>query len=169
MRDSSGAIAVQMTRNVSVSIPEPAPGAPVGRVTARQGVNIRSGPGSNYPVIGLAPYGAEGEIVGRSADGQWWATDIPAAPQGIGWASADFVAVQNADNVPVIAASPPAYVPPVAPAPTPVPPPTAIPTPEMSFTASPTTIDQGQCATISWSVENVRAVWVYQLGQPYQQ
>ena len=60
MRDSSGAIAVQMTRNLGVSIPEPAPGTPVGRVTARQGVNIRSGPGSNYPVIGLAPYRGRG-------------------------------------------------------------------------------------------------------------
>ena len=169
MRDSSGAIAVQMTRRFDVSPPAPAPGTPTGRVTAPKGVNIRSGPGTNYPVIGLAPFGAEAEIVGRSADGQWWAANIPAAPQGIGWASADFVAVQNAEDVPVIAASPPVYVPPAAPAPTAVPSPTAVPAPQMSFTASPTTIDQGQCATISWSVENVRAVWVYPLGQPYQQ
>jgi heat shock protein HslJ len=39
----------------------------------------------------------------------------------------------------------------------------------MSFSANPTTINQGQCSTLQWSVENVQAVWVYPQGQPYHQ
>jgi heat shock protein HslJ len=123
-------------------------------------------------VIGVAPFGAEGELVGRTADSQWWAVAIPSAPGGIGWVSADYVAVTGADDVPVIAVPPPVYVPPApapAPTPTPAPLPTATPAAQIAFWADETTIDQGECTTLHWSVENVQAVWVYPQGQPYEQ
>jgi len=172
MRNGADAIAVTMLRTLGADLPTPVPGVPTGRVTAPSGVNVRSGPGSNYPVIGFAPFGAEGEIVGRSADGQWWAASIPLAPGGVGWVSADYVAVSNGADVPVLPA-PPVYVPPVAtavpPPPTPLPQPTAIPAPKIEFSASSMTINQGECTTLNWSVENVQAVWVYPQGEPYQQ
>jgi heat shock protein HslJ len=37
------------------------------------------------------------------------------------------------------------------------------------FTASSTVINQGECATLSWNVQNIQAVWVYPAGQPYNQ
>jgi heat shock protein HslJ len=37
----------------------------------------------------------------------------------------------------------------------------------MSLRANPTTINQGQCSTLEWSVQNVQAVWVYPQGEPY--
>jgi heat shock protein HslJ/uncharacterized protein YraI len=174
MRNAEDAIAVQMTRNLEVTVPEPESDVPTGRVTAPNGVNVRSGPGTNFPILGTAPFGTEGEIIGRSADGRWWAAAVPSAPGGMGWVSADFVAVTDAGDVPIIASPPPpVFVPPPTPTPaaTPTrpPAPTATPAPQMSFTASPTTIDQGQCSTLTWSVENVQAVWVYPQGQPYQQ
>ena len=172
LRDAGGAIAVQMARSVEIAVATPAPGTPTGRVTAPSGVNVRSGPGTNYPVIGLAPFGAEGEIVGRTADSQWWAAAVPSAPGGVGWVSADYVAVTGADSVPVIVVAPPVYVPPPPPAvptPTPIPPPTATPAAQMSFWADQTTINQGECTTLHWSVVNVQALWVYPQGQPYQQ
>jgi heat shock protein HslJ len=141
-------------------------------VTAPSGVNVRSGPGTNYPVIGVAPFGAEGEIIGRTADSQWWAVSLPSAPGGIGWVSDDYVAVTGVEDVPVIAVPPPVYVPPApapAPTPTPAPPPTATPSAQLAFWADQTTINQGECTTLHWSVENVQAVWVYPQGQPYQQ
>jgi heat shock protein HslJ len=158
---------------LEVSVPKPEPGKPTGRVTATGGVNVRSGPGTNYPVLGVAPFGIEGEIVGRSQDGQWWAVALASAPGTIGWVSAANVAVVNAENVPVLQPDPPAYVPP-PPAtpvftPTPVPAPTATPAPQLSFWADQTTIDQGQCTNLNWSVENVQAVWVYPQGQQYEQ
>jgi heat shock protein HslJ len=171
LRNADDAIAVHMVRELEIALPEPEPGVPTGRVTAPQGVNVRSGPGTNFPVLGVAPFGAEGEIIGRSANSAWWVVAIPAAPGGSGWVSADFVAASNAEDVPVIASPPP----PVVIIPTPrrrrrrcrQPAPT--PMPQISFSANPTTIAQGACSTLTWSVENVQAVWVYPQGQPYQQ
>lgn len=48
------------------------------------------------------------------------------------------------------------------------PPPTATPSASISFTASPEVVDQGQCSTLSWSTENVRAVYVYPQGEDWQ-
>ena len=155
--------------NAVVDLPEPEPTVPQGRVNSPQGLNIRSGPGVNFPVIGFARDGDEGEIVGRSADNRWWAAAIPTAPGGIGWASADFVIATNAENVPVIEVAPPVViVPTAAPSPTPPPAPTATPVAEISFTADSTNINQGECTTLRWSVQNIQAVWVYPLGERYQ-
>ncbi|NJN55302.1 MAG: META domain-containing protein, partial [Anaerolineae bacterium] len=87
MRTAEDALAVIMVRKVVVDLPEPEPTVPQGRVNSPQGLNIRSGPGVNFPVIGFARDGDEGEIVGRSADNRWWAAAVPTAPGGIGWAS----------------------------------------------------------------------------------
>jgi len=171
LRNADDAIAVHMVRELEIDIPEPDPGVPTGRVTAPNGVNLRSGPGVNFPVLGVAPFGATGEIIGRSADRNWWVVAVPAAPGGSAWVSADFVAASNAADAPVIASPPPpvVIVPTPAPTPTPQPQPTATPSAQMSLTADRTTINQGECTTIRWSVENVQAVWVYPQGQPFQQ
>lgn len=143
-------------------LPTPEPQEPTGTVTAPEGVNVRTGPGFNYPVLAVAPFGTTGEIVGRSADGEWWVIDAPTAPNGQVWVSASFVEATNVQNVPVIAPPPPPII-------TPTPAPTATPGPTISFAANPTSIDQGNCSTLSWSVENIQAVWVYPQGQPYNQ
>ena len=79
---------------------------PSGRVLAPAGVNIRSGPGVNYPIVGVAREGAEGEIVGRSEDGQWWVANVAFAPDEQGWVAAAYVEASNADAAPVIPAPP---------------------------------------------------------------
>ncbi len=169
MRTAEDALAVVMVRKVLVDLPEPEPAVPTGRVNSPQGLNIRSGPGVNFPVIGFARDGDEGEIVGRSADNRWWAAAVPSAPDGIGWASADFVIATNAENVPVIEVAPPVViVPTAAPSPTPPPPPTATPVPEISFRADRTNINQGECTTLRWSVQNIQAVWVYPQGERFE-
>ncbi|MCA9948660.1 MAG: META domain-containing protein, partial [Anaerolineales bacterium] len=169
MRTAEDQLAVVMTRKLMVDLPEPEPAVPTGRITgAPQGVNVRSGPGVNFPIIGLAQNGDEGEIVGRSADNRWWAAAVPSAQDGIGWVSADFVIAINASDVPVIEVAPPIIiVPTAAPTPTPIPAPTATPTPQISFTADQTSIQQGQCTTLRWSVENIQAVWVYPQGERF--
>lgn len=174
LRTAGDAIAVMATRRVEVDLPAPAPepATPTGRVVGTQALNVRSGPGTVFPVIGVARLGDEGQIVGRSADGRWWAVSVPSAPGGVGWVSADFVLATNAESVPVMQGPPP---PPPTPTPlprptaTPVPPaqPTPTPSAQINFTADRTTIMQGECATLSWSVQNVQAVWVYPLGANY--
>lgn len=52
--------------------------------------------------------------------------------------------------------------------PTPTPLPTQTPIPGISFTADRTQINQGECATLNWSTENVQAVYLYEQGQTWQ-
>jgi heat shock protein HslJ len=166
MRTAADQLAVIMTRKLILELPEPEAAAPRGQVLAPQGLNVRSGPGVNFPIIGMARNGAEGEIVGRSSDGRWWAAVVPFAPNGVGWVSADFVLASNTENVPVIEVPPPVIVVPTA-APTPTPPPPT-PMPEISFGADRTTINQGECTTLRWNVQNIQAVWVYPLGEQFE-
>ena len=150
-----------VTVEATVIPPTPEPGDPTATVTARAGVNVRTGPGVEYPIIGVAPFGAVLEVVGVSADGTWWAVNVPAAPDGTGWVSEEFVEVENGDNVIVL---------PAPPTPTPVatPTPTATPAPDIEFTASRTTINAGETATLAWSVENVTAVYLYPVGARFE-
>ena len=177
MRTAEDAIAVIMTRQQIIDLPEPEPATPTGVVTGAQSLNIRSGPGTNFPVIGVARNGDSGEIIGRSADGNWWVVSVPSAPGGMGWVSASFVTATDADDVPVIASPPPPPTAtprpatptpqPIAPTPTPTPAPLATPTTEIAFWANRTTIEQGQCTTLNWSVQNVSGVWVYPQGESF--
>ena len=139
-----------------VEIATPEPEAAYGVVIAPAGVNVRTGPGTGYPVLGTAGFGSEGAIIGRSADSLWWVTPVQGAPNGQGWVSTSFIQAFNTENVPVIQ-------PPVLPTPVP----TATPIPSLAFWTSAATINQGECATLSWDVQNIQAVWVYPVGQPY--
>jgi uncharacterized protein YgiM (DUF1202 family) len=71
-------------------------------------VNIRSGPGTNYPVLVVAPPGASAEVSGKNADGSWWQVKVPTqvSASGLAWVSAGFVVTQNTGSVPVVDAPP---------------------------------------------------------------
>lgn len=146
-----------VTVEATVIAPTPEAGDPKATVTARAGVNVRTGPGLEYPVIGIAPLGAVLEVVGVSRDGTWWAVNVPAAPDGTGWVSEEFVEVENGDSVIVLPAPP-------TPTPAATLTPTATPAPDITFTASRTTINAGETATLSWSVENVTSVYLFPVG-----
>ena len=129
-------------------------------VSGAAGVNVRTGPSTVFPSLGIAPLGAQLELVGRSLDGQWWVTPVQGAPNGQGWVSAGFVETFFADSVPVVAGPP---------MPTPVPQPTATPVaPRLNFWADRATINQGECTTLRWSVENIQAIWVYPVGENFE-
>ena len=87
-------------------LPPPASGSPT--VTAVEYVNVRTGPGTNYPAYGQAAPGATGQVTGKSQDGAWWQVKVPTtvAPDGLGWVSAGYVIPQNTESVPVVAAPP---------------------------------------------------------------
>ncbi len=106
--DSSGIIG-----GIIVVVPTPAPGVP--SVTATANVNIRSGPSTEYPKIGVLQEGQTAEVLGVSPDGGWWVIKIPEAANGQGWVSGQYVTAQNVENVPVVQ-------PPPLPPPTPAPP-----------------------------------------------
>ena len=98
---------------ITVVIPTPAPGVPT--VTAMANVDIRTGPGTEYPVIGYLEEGQSAEVVGVSTDLNWWVIKVPEAPNSQGWVSAQSVTAENTDNLPVIQSPP-------VPTPTPQPP-----------------------------------------------
>jgi len=80
--------------------------APVAEATDT--INVRSGPGTDFPSYGLANPGDIALIIGISTDGNWWVIELPTyvAPDGRGWVSADYVIASNADGVPVIESPP---------------------------------------------------------------
>ncbi len=94
-------------RSVSdVELPDAEEGGVVGVVTAPDGVYLRSGPGTNYPYVGAAPFEEEGTIIGVSKDGLWWLASAPNLPEGEVWVTAEWVEVTGGENVPVVAAPP---------------------------------------------------------------
>lgn len=99
-------------------IPTPEPGAPT--VTATTYVNVRIGPGLQYPVLFVAQPGGTGEAIGITSDGAWYAVKLPTnlSSTGTGWVSADYVIPQNTEGLPVVPVPP---LPPDVPAPTPEP------------------------------------------------
>jgi hypothetical protein len=128
-------------------------------VTPLVGLRVRSGPGTNYEVLGQAQAGESLRIVGRNDNASWWQVEFPPAPGGRGWISAgsEFSTASNAGSVPVVAAPPT----PVAAVPTNTPvPPTATPfnlKPTIfSFTADRYNIALGETVELSWDLANAR-------------
>jgi heat shock protein HslJ len=139
----------------------PEPEDPTAVVTARTGVNVRTGPGLEYAVLGTAPYLTELEITGVSQDGTWWVVAIPPNYNGgQGWVAEEYVEARNADGALVVPAPP-------TPTPAATATATATPAPEIDFNASRTTINAGEKATLSWSVENITAVYMYPVGDRF--
>ena len=81
--------------------PTPAPDSPY--AVANAYVNVRSGPGTEYPSYGVAPPGSSAEIIGSSPDAAWWMIRVPTniSPDGSAWVSIDYVNAYNTDQLPV--------------------------------------------------------------------
>ncbi len=112
-----------LTPTVTATLLPTTPPAGEPSVTARTDTPVRSGPGEIYPVVGSLLAGQTVEVVGKSADLQWWAIRFIASPGRVGWLRADQVIAENTDAVPIMQ----------APAP-----PTATATPAPTLTATPT-------------------------------
>ena len=72
-----------------------------GQVTVHGDLNVRAGPGTEYPVVGGATLGQEFAVTGKNADGSWWQIDLDGQP---GWIFAPYVTAVDTENVPVVAA-----------------------------------------------------------------
>ena len=105
-------------------------------VMANVEANVRSGPGTNYSVVGLLSEGASAPVTGRNADSSWWQINYQGSTAWI----ADSVATAN----------PPAYNAPVASAPPP-PPATSTPVPPTSVPTVPAPTNPPPPATGLWA------------------
>jgi lipoprotein-anchoring transpeptidase ErfK/SrfK len=63
-------------------------------------VNVRSGPGTDYPVVGLFDSGAQAQVTGRCSD--WWQIEYNGASA---WVASWVVTASGVDSVPQVEAS----------------------------------------------------------------
>lgn len=141
-------------------LPAPDTTGPYG--VATDYLNVRSGPATNYPVLGVAAPSASATITGKSADGLWWQVNVGSqyVADGLGWVHGSYVAAYNVENVPVVEASSP-------PPATEIPPATSVP-PTGTVTCElvaqdpidGTTFKGGETFDMAWDLENVgTATW----------
>jgi uncharacterized protein YraI len=84
-----------------------ASGAELAATVATTGarLNVRSGPGADYPVVAKQEPGAAVTVTGRNAAGDWLLVQWGGAAGGFGWAAADYLQVEgDAASLPVSSA-----------------------------------------------------------------
>lgn len=105
-------------------------------------MNVRGGPGTNFPVIGSAATGSSYAITGKNEDGSWYQVCCFADDKK-GWVSASLVTVQGDAAAVTLAEDIPTPEPTATPVPTATPDPNATATP----TAAPAASGGGGAAT----------------------
>jgi len=78
--------------------------APVEGTTTTQ-VNVRSGPNTASPAVGILNIFTKVQIVGKDASGNWWQIIYLDGPEGRGWVTAEYIHTVGTPDVPVIGAS----------------------------------------------------------------
>jgi uncharacterized protein YgiM (DUF1202 family) len=84
-------------------------------VADRQGLNVRGGPDTVYPVIGEMAQGETADITGRNAEGSWWQVTLANGREG--WVAASLVTATGPADAVEIAANIPAAPPTATPRP----------------------------------------------------
>lgn len=89
-------------------------------VTSTVNLNVRSGPGMQFPILGIAPENTTGEVLGISPDSRWYAVKVPVSVSGneTGWVSASYVTLSNPRGATIATILPP-LLPPIVNAPPP--------------------------------------------------
>lgn len=100
--------------NTLVNTTRPSSGAPVGTVNGAL-VNLRSGPGTNYDVVGQVSEKTPLEITGRNEAGTWWQICCLANTSASSWISADLTDLpisheQAMVQISIVAAPPTAII-----------------------------------------------------------
>ncbi len=119
------AAALELASPTPSLTPSPLPPPQVVDGTVIGPLDIRSGPGSDYPVLASVPEGNPVRVTGRSRDGKWWQIAHPGGPGGYGWILAEFVDLKGTAAPPIARASPP---------------PTATPPPTVTASPTPTSV-----------------------------
>lgn len=127
------------------------PAAPY--VLADKAINLRSGPGTNYPVMETASAGKQYEITGRNPDGTWF--QICCINNATAWVAKSVVTVGGDTNSVTIAANIP------TPPPTQTPRPTSPPAPAVQRPGMHTRIQIGTWEIQAERVQNEKAVYWY--------
>ena len=136
------------------------PGVVSGVISAT--VNVRSGPGTNYPAITKLNKGTKISVRGRDIENRWFFI----VPPPTGWVNGVFVSLNGESNGLSVIDAPSTLVPTPTIAPSPTPMPTATPPMYVDFRADSPWVIAGQCTSLRWDVEGVRGVYFNGQGQP---
>ena len=74
----------------------------IGLVTAPDGINMRTGPGTSFPRLTIVPNGTVLSLLGISEDGEWWLIENPDLPGEEAWVTINFIQASNIKDVPII-------------------------------------------------------------------
>mgnify|MGYP005840240015 CR=1 FL=1 len=96
---------VTATSAPGANIPPINPNDPTCRALAATGLNVRQGPGTNYPRVSGLAAGTIVPITGRVANNSWWQVRVGAT---LGWVTNEFVTIYGiCTSIPVVQAPPP--------------------------------------------------------------
>ncbi|NJN92993.1 MAG: SH3 domain-containing protein [Anaerolineales bacterium] len=87
-----------ITDNAPASVPTPEPASPQGVITA-QVLNVRSGPGTNYPVLGRLTGGQVVDISGLNGD--WYRVSFLNTSGDYGWVNKIYLSSKNTGDLPL--------------------------------------------------------------------
>jgi len=88
---------------VSIATVTGTPTGPVVRVNADEDkVNVRSGPGTHYAIIGIAVPGQIMAALGKSVQGEWIQVAYPGVPGGKGWIYSALVTLIKSGELPIV-------------------------------------------------------------------
>lgn len=150
--------------------PTPEPPTPTAtpdqpRAIANRNMNLRGGPGTNYPVIGSASAGDNFDISGKNEDGSWFQVCC-LSNEEIGWLSASLVTVEGeaatiqvAPDIPSPPPTPTAPPQPTSPPSTPPSPATATPESELPPDLGCYLIQNQLNAELTFTIEAVEWNW----------
>jgi formylglycine-generating enzyme required for sulfatase activity len=84
------AITPTSTSELTITVaPSMTPTSAVPQIRTTSNMNVRAGPGTNYPVISSLPVGSTANITGRNQAGDWW--QVAVGNDVLGWIYALFV------------------------------------------------------------------------------
>lgn len=74
------------------------------QILSERSINVRGGPGTNYPIVGALQPGERALITGQNEAGDWWQIQLDGDS---GWVLGQLVTAENVTDVPVVEAPAP--------------------------------------------------------------
>ena len=92
------------TPDLPKNITPAAPGSGAPSLVTREPLNVRSGPGNEYPSLGKVSIGTILAVIGISPDKQYYVVNVPLEidSSGIGWIPARYVRTENVSDVLIV-------------------------------------------------------------------
>ncbi len=99
-----GSVPVIKTPELPKNISPAAPSSGAPSLITREPLNVRSGPGNDFPSLGKVGIGTIMAVVGVSPDGEHYVVNVPMQidQSGKGWIPSRYVRTENVDRVPIV-------------------------------------------------------------------